>query len=441
MHLFRERLEAGCGGAALPLDAGALAAALAPATPAEREALSTEAGRQRALLGARQAVAGVAAALGALEQDALDGGLGGAAGGGAAGAFPALPSATRSAALVALAARSGALLGALNSLRSVCLAHAASLAALGTGEERGLAEAAWLESLGLPAGAAPRAFRSPRVPADLYQTWDAPLASPRSASEAAAEGSSASARVLRALGMEHRDRAEFMSRARLPVPLHAGAPTPALEAAALALEANPSLSPLDRQRMLAAYMDGLDMAPSATDFSLEKSAILDPQPQWGWYDPAVTRMQDDAHDAMAGRGKFSAYRGSTWVSERTPAASIGLPQPLNEAAGTPNTPQEALEEAEAVHADSARRALAESAAASAAITAALERSMGLKPRGSSAAAAAAQATFFERFADGQRPASELVPPAKGTRFEVERKELQMGVGVKVKKVDGKKKGK
>jgi hypothetical protein len=433
VHLFCARLRAGAGGAPLPLAPEALARALAPPSAQETAALDSERGRTEALAAAEAGVERVRELLGALEQDALDGGLGGAAAGGSGGG------AAGAAALLAMAGASGALEAALTSLRAVALVHTARLRALSPGEERGAAEAAWLEGLGLSSAAAPRPFRSPRVPAELYATWDAPLSSPRSAGEAASEGASASAASLRALSMEHRDRAEFLSRARLPQPLHAGAPTPALEAAALALEANPALNPLDRQRMLAAYMDGLNMAPSASDFSLEKAAILDPQPQWGWYDPAVTRLQDDAHDAMAGRGKFSAYRGSTWAHERLPPTSIGLPQPLAEAAGTPHTPLEALEEAEAAHASMARRALAESAAATAAITAALERSMGLKPRGSAAAASAGGGTFFERFAAGERPAPELAPPLKGARFEVERKELEMGVGVKVKKADGKKK--
>ena len=448
VHLFKQRLEAGSGGVALPVPGEALAALLGPATPAEAAALGSEQGRLAAMLQARQGVASVAQLLGALEQDALDGGLGGAASGPAppGSTLPALGPAARTAALVALAARSGALGAAMASLRAVCLVHTARLEALGTGEERGLAEAAWLEGMGLPSAASapaqPPPFRSPRIPQDLYGAWDAPLSSPLSAGEIASEGSSASSDVLRQLGMEHRDRAEFLSRARLPTPLHAGAPTPALEAAALALEANPSLSPLDRQRMLSAYMEGLDMLPSATDFGLEKRAILDPQPQWGWYDPAVTRLQDDAQDAMAGRGKYSAYRGSTWENQQLPPSSIGLPQPLNEAAGTPNTPLETMEEAQAVHKEMARRALAESAAASAAITAALERSMGLKPRAAAAAGGgggSGSGNFFERYAAGVRPPPALEEPAKGTRFEVERKELPMGVGVKVKKADGKKK--
>jgi hypothetical protein len=457
VHLFRARLEAGCGGAALPLGAGELSALLGPPTPSEQAALSTEAGRQEALLGVRRGVEGVAALLGTLEQDALDGGLGGAGG----EAAPPLPGVTmptlsptsRCAALVALAARNGALAAAMASLRAVCLAHTARLDALGPGEERGAAEGAWLESLGLPLAPPPShptrttslapGYRSPRIPRELFAHWDAPLSTPRSSAEVASEGGSASSHSQRLMGMEHRDRAELLSRAKLPTPLHAGAPTPALEAAALALEANPSLSPLDRQRMLSAYMDGLDMAPAASDFSLEKASIMDPQPQWGWYDPAVTRLQDDAASAMAGRGKFSAYRGSVWEAEALPPPSIGLPTPLHVAAGTPDTPLETMEEAQAVEAEVKRRALADSAAATAAVTAALERSMGLKPRSAAATSGGMGApakNFFERFSAGERPPPALQPPAKGDRLQVERKELEMGVGVKVKKPDGKKAG-
>jgi hypothetical protein len=242
VHLFCARLRAGAGGAPLPLAPEVLARALAPPSAEESAALASERGRTEALAAAREGVGRVRALLGALEQDALDGGLGGAAAGGAgsggSGGSGSGSTAT-AAALLAMAGASGALEAALGSLRAVALAHAARLRALAPGEERGAAEAAWLEGLGLSSAAAPRAFRSPRVPAELYEAWDAPLASPRSSGEAAAEGATASAASLRALSMEHRDRAEFLSRARLPQPLHAGAPTPALEAAALALGGQP----------------------------------------------------------------------------------------------------------------------------------------------------------------------------------------------------------
>jgi hypothetical protein len=440
VHLFVERLEGSAGGAPLPLAKGVLEALLAPCTPAERAALATPAGRAAALAAAQASIHATAHAVGRLEEDALDSGV----------VAPAPPSphlptpASRAAALHAMAAADGTLAATLATLRALCLAHTARLEALGGGEPRWVAERQWLGALGLTPPS-PTSFRSPRIPPALWAVWDDPLGSPLSPGEVRDEGSLRGGDVVRASLVEHRDRVEFLSRARLPPPLHAGAPTPVLEAAARVLDANPSLTPEDKVRMLAAYAGGLEEEEAAWDTSLEAASILAPQPQWGWYDPEVTGLQDAAVEAMTGRGAFSRYRGSGWREGLNPPERSGLPPSPATAAGTPGTPLETMEEVAATVKEVERRGLADAAAATAAITAALEAQMGLRPRRQGAVQAQGQPgqppaqNFFQRYAAGQRPAPHLPgPPPSGHRVEVPRQELEMGAGVKQK---GKDKGK
>jgi len=445
VHLFKERLEESSG-APLPLPKEVLESLLAPCSPEELATFSSEKGRQGAFVSTRQVVESGVQSLARLEQEALDGGLGIGAGLGqpAIGAALPLTPTERTSALLALAAERGALVESLRALRAVCLAHTARLDALGHGEERAAAESKWIATLGLTPGSNLPTFRSKRIPSELWEGYDDPLGQSLTASEAAASGLSSTGNVTRAMMMEHRDRVEFLSRAKLPTPLHSGAPTPLLEAAARTLDSNPSLSPEDKLRMLSAYSAGLEEADEAWDLSHVTKVIKDPQPQWGWYDPEVVKLQDAANDAMMGRGVFSSYRGNAWRDELLPPAQIGLPPPLHVQAGTPETPLETMEEVEALGKEMDRRAVADSLAATAAITAAIEKSMGLRPRnaGAKGEEAAHLQNFFKRYAAGQRPAPEIAaPPAGGHRVEVERKELEMGAGVKGKGKDkgGKKK--
>lgn len=448
VHLFVERLEGSAGGVALPLPKDVLAPLLAPCTPAERSALATPAGRAAALAAAQASIHSTTQAVARLEEDALDSGVVGE-GAAASSATPPpylLPTpASRAAALHAMAASDGTLAATLGTLRALCLAHTARLEALGGGEARWVAERQWLRALGLTPPHA-TSFRSPRIPASLWGVWDDPLGSPLSPGEVRDEGSSRGADVVRASLVEHRDRVEFLSRARLPPPLHTGAPTPVLEAAARVLDANPSLTGEDKVRMLAAYAGGLEEDEEAWDTRGEAAAILAPQPQWGWYDPEVTGLQDAAQEAMTGRGGFSKYRGNGWREGLNPPERSGLPPSPASTAGTPGTPLETMEEVDATVKEVERRGMADAAAATAAITAALEAQMGLRPRrqgavqqqGGQGGGVQAQ-NFFQRYAAGQRPAPQLPgPPPTGHRVEVPRQELEMGAGVKQK---GKDKGK
>ncbi len=434
-----EKLEAAAGGSALPLSAEDRVILLSPATAAERAELATVAGRAAASKAAREASGHVVKALGELEAASLDGGLGGATigGGGDVGRL-GLTFQSRAAATHALAARSGVLFKALETLRRVGLFHASRIAALGGGEESAEAEAEWLRALNLAPGATPIPHRAPRVPDALWTVWDEPLVSPMSATEAADEGLAVSADEVRAMGLEHRDRVEFLSRARLPLPLSTGAPTADLNAAAKALDMNPTLKQEDKELMLSLYADAVSRKPQAYNFTAERVAYVDPQPQWGFYDPAKTKAQDDASDALRGRGRFSTYRGSTWETDHIPPRSIGLAPTPHEVAGTPDVPLETHEEILVSVKEAERRAGADSARAVATITASLEAAMGLRPRGggggngAAAAAAVPKRTFFERLAAGERP-RKPEPPVGGHRYEVPRLELVAVDGKKKKK--------
>ena len=433
-----EKLETAAGGAALPLTAEDRVTLLSPASAVERTELSTEAGRAAASKAAREASGDVVKALGVLEAEALDGGLGGATLGevGRLG----LTFQSRAAATHALAARRGVLFQALAALRRVGLFHAARIDALGGGEESALAETEWLRALNLAPGATPIPHRAPRVPDALWAVWDDPLVSPMSAAEAADEGLAVAADQVRSMGLEHRDRVEFLSRARLPLPLSTGAPTADLSAAAKALDMNPSLKQEDKELMLSLYADAVARKPNAYNFTAERVAYVDPQPQWGFYDPTKTKAQDDASDALRGRGRFSAYRGSTWETDHIPPRSIGLAPTPHEVAGTPDVPLETHEEILVSIKEAERRAGADSARAVATITASLEAAMGLRPRGGAtsnggsggAAAAVPKRTFFERLAAGERP-RKPEPPLGGHRYDVPRLELVAVDGKKKKK--------
>lgn len=149
-------------------------------------------------------------------------------------------------------------------------------------------------------------------------------------------------------------------------------------------------------------------------------------------------MQDDATDAVSGRGKFSRYRGGAVALESLPPASYGEVDVAGQHVPSRSTsiaPLETAEEAALAGAQVEAQLAAEAAAATAAVTAAIERSMGLKPRGAPRAAAAAAATagaepsFFKRYASGAK-VSAPAPPAKGERREVERVEPEAAAGGK-----------
>ena len=445
VHLVVAPLRAAAGGAPLPLPPAELAAALAAPGGEEAARLATPVGVEEAAGAARAAREAARAALGALEADTLDGGLGGAtaapAGSGAASLLP-LGGEARNGALLEAAARSGALGAALRALRAANVAAVARFRLLGGGEDSAAAERAWLEGeLGLHGGLAPPVPRSPRLPAEAYAAFKAPLSAPLSATELRDSELAADADLIRAMSMEHRDRAEFLSRARLPSPLHEGAPSPVLEAAARALDVNPSLSRPQKEAMLAMYADAVEgRTEAAYDFSAERAAIEAPQPQHKYYDPAVTAFADDADDALAARGQFSFYRGSQWLETNLDPARYGGPRALsartappsagNGVGGAARAPLETLEEVEVNAAAVERGLAAEAAAATARITAALQRSMGIRPAaGAPGGGLPAPAPFFARLAAGERPASIVPPPPRtDNRNDVDREELQKSAG-------------
>jgi hypothetical protein len=437
------KLRAAAGGGALPLPEGEVEALCAEPAPqgAEAARLATPLGVEEALAAAREAGRAAREALGALEADALDGGLGGATDVpvGGPGAPGGLGDATvLNGALLELAARSGALRAVLRALRAEGVAHAARFRLLGGGEEAAAEERAWLEEeLGFHGGVAPPAPRSPRLPPEAYAAREAPLASPLSSMELRDSEPAADADLMRAMGMEHRDRAEFLSRARLPTPLHEGAPSPVLEAAARALDHNLSLSRAQKEVMLGMYADAVEDRAEAYDFSAERAAIEAPQPQHRYYDPAATAFADDADDAAAARGQFSEYRGSQWLETNLDPGRYGGPRSLsartapppagNGVGGAVRAPLETMEEVAVNTAVLERGVAAEAAAATARISAAVARSMGMRLPPPVPPAAAKP--FFQRLAEGERPPSIVPPPPRtDNRIDVEREELAMGAG-------------
>lgn len=139
---------------------------------------------------------------------------------------------------------------------------------------------------------------------------------------------------------------------------------------------------------------------------------------------------------MYGRGRFSEYRGSLFSSELTPPSVIGeapIPGVGSKVHGdvtSAGTAPEVIEEAAAHIQAIAARMQRDSHTATAAVTTALERSMGLRPRASSKAGATSaapkpaplrEATFWKKYAAGQRvPGSDPVAPVNLPYTEPER---------------------
>jgi hypothetical protein len=442
-------------GEALPLSEAELAPLLAPWNAEEQAAMSTALGRMRAAQAAQAQIKRVMELTRAAEAKALDGGLldGGAS------AYSESQAAALSASLHGAAVREGLVL-----LRALSHMHAGHIASL-PAEERPRAERVWLSSIGLldPSSSSARAAatRSPRIPLDMYLHFDAPLDMERTAEEVRDSGGDAGYEVQRLLAMEHRDRAEVGSRTILPPSLAADAPNETLAAAARALESNPSLTREDREYMLQFYADAVleeefngsskGGRASAWDVSAEKVAFSDTQPQWGSFDPDLPGAQDEARDALSGRGRYSTYRGDMAATEMVPPSltgeapiyGVGAKQHgagLEVHQGRGMAP-EVYEEAAAAVEDTSARIAAESALAVAAVTAALERSMGLpsrKPR-----AVERVPTFFSLHKAGVRVADSVpLPPPTGNRVELERAPMMTsGRGAAKGDKDAKGKGK
>lgn len=384
-----------------------------PASTKELESVSTEKGRLDMLELARKNIECVIARASKVEADLLDSGL-------LESSVPANVDA-RASSVHSLSANAELMVSALEVIRALSLVHTSRIAALPAYEQE-KAESAWYIACGLPdLNTGPQHFRSPRLPSFFWNIRDKPLDAPMSEVERQDAGVSLNTSDIdRAMALEHRDRAEITTHRKLPLPLHLGATTPELEHAARTLDSNPSLTQEDKEYMLSYYADALNESPSAFDFSKEKAAWMDPQPQWGWYDPEFPKFQDDAKDVLGGRGKFSAYRGNIYTQNQISPERYGEVTPAHVAAGTPETPLEVVEEA-AVTAHMAKsRMQIESALASAAVTAALEKAMGIKPRAQTKTVLSESANaFFHRYVAGQRPAAPE-PPSTGHRVTIER---------------------
>jgi hypothetical protein len=229
----------------------------------------------------------------------------------------------------------------------------------------------------------------------------------------------------------------------LPVPLHQNAPTKQLEDAARLIDENPTHSDQDKLVILKYYADALKGKASAFDFSKEKAAYVDPQPQYaGVYDPQEVVLQDTSYDAIEGTGKFSKKYGSIYELDKVPPSSIGNID-LNPTRSSLTAKEEVANVMEAYKVQ-AQSSLEE---AEAAITSTLELMMGVRlPRASGSkearesnkAAQEAQVakarakllfendtkSFFEKYAKGEDVGIiEPAPPASGNRRKREYVEL------------------
>jgi len=266
--------------------------------------------------------------------------------------------------------RAALLLACLRSFRVNCLVQYARFSSLPV-EEIFFEETRWLSSLNITlpserfettrstSSLQQRESRSPRIPASLFRVQDTPFEAPLTLEERRNDAHILSRSVTKRLALEHRDRSEFVTRRRLPRPLHLDASNESnepLESAARALDENSSLSDVDRQYMLGIVSKALSQKKpeqfADESFLLnddEHKAWKEPQPQWGWFDPNFAKVQDDVDDALKGRGQFSRYRGLDYQSEH-----IVRPEDIGERApgGLPaGTPLETIEAAVVASAD------------------------------------------------------------------------------------------
>ncbi len=419
-HAYRETLAEAYGSAIVDAEAGS---SVAPVSAEEKARVASPAGALALAREASTAVAEMNRHCALAEANAMDADV----------LAAALSPEARAA--VAASLHRGVVGAALRAARALSLANAAQTAALPAGQAA-QATSDWLATIGISPTGVPT--RSPRVPAELFATQDRPLSTPLSREERRNDNHILPRGVAKRLAMEHRDRAEVIPRRRLPTPLHADAPSEPLDHAARALAENRSLSDADRDYMLKLYADALaqkDHAdPSRLTDPAEYKAWVAPQPQWGWYDPRFPTLQDDANEAHVGRGKFSRYRGSTYRQEQNRPETYGE-QGLPGVA--PGTPLETIEEAALTARSVEQRMKAEVDAASASVSAALERAMGLPSRKPKAQGAGAGPSFFKRLAAGQVQPAAPQPPATGTRVVYQRVEeglggvaAAMGAGVK-----------
>jgi len=463
--LLRMRL----GGAArpAPLPAGAADAAEAAAAERDVAALTAPPGADEAPLladedGRKKLLAGGRAALEAAQRELVSANV--AVDALADAGFPADCAPVLELSAARARARAAAFLASLGAFRLACLAHyarSAARAAEGPAEAAAF-EADWLAGLGIAlpeeqlreprpaprAGGSPKSGRAaaaarllaatpaafPRIPADMFAVRERPLEAPLTLEERRNDTHQLDRSLTKRFAMEHRDRAELIPRRRLPTPLHADAPTPQLEAAARALEENRSLSAQDREYMLHIYARAVAQTKPeqlADETRLldeaERKAWVDPQPQWGWYDPRLARLQDDVEDALKGRGQFSAFRGDTFRDEFLSRPELVGEAAPGEVAGVPaGTPLDTAEEAALAAEDAEARWREEGAAVEAAVTRRLERELGLPSRSGKAPPPpprAAKPSFFKRLAVGEAPPVVAVPPETGNRIELPRLEV------------------
>lgn len=415
-----------------PLSESEVQPFLEPATDAEKQQFATLAGRVAAMQDLQGKIKGIVDLIRSSESLTLDAGVRDVDSPYSAAQTQAIERAND-----AHSAREG-----LKVLRQISIMHATALAQLSP-EQRSVSEKSWLSSIGVIDPDAPGARRvyerSPRIPSEIAHAIDAPLDSHQTSQEVQDGPNYLDYEDSKLLAMEHRDRMEVGSRTALPSSLRKEAPNAELAQAAAALEANPSLSREDREYMLQFYADALSNKASGFDVSKEKAAFADPQPQWGFYDPVLPRVQDDAKDVLYGRGRFSEYRGSLFSSELTPPSVIGeAPIPgvgvrAHGEVASAGTAPEVVEEAAAHIQALAARMQRDSHAATAAVTTALERSMGLRPRNAGGSSKSGgdgsmpkpahlrEPSFWKKYAAGQRVhGSDPVAPVNQPYSEPER---------------------
>jgi hypothetical protein len=276
VHALLDHLREDGGPGALPLSDAELREVTAEPTPEEAARLATPAGRRAALRALRGDVDALLASAADREADALDSGE----------VDLALPLPVERREALQAAASKGLLLSALRVARVVSLVHAAQDDGMSVADRALLADAIDAANGPLHLGVAPPTMLQ-ALGGDVAP-GDAPMTPDEVAEFAHGDAFEQHAQA----ALLHGDRMEHMPRKALPPPLHANAPSAFLEDAARVLEGNPSYaSPEDRAYVMSYYADAVGGKAEAFDGAADKAAYLDPQPQWGVYDPELVKKQ------------------------------------------------------------------------------------------------------------------------------------------------------
>jgi len=432
VHLLRAVLTTTGHGAALA-DADWAAASAPEVTASEAAAVDTIADRRTAIMSLAAELQASVADADARMRDAVDGGEMDAA----------LPLSTAARDSLSLTRNRPLLLTAIATARKLGVLLARVHATMTPSQREGISTGLAAELL-QPRPSVASAIMAAAEKAGIQTTDDG--------EDADVEGNDEGAWAReRATAFALRERTEDLPRAKLPPPLHADAPTPALADVATVLQDNPSLTPDDRRYIMALYADALAGKPAAFDWTAEKAAIVDPQPLWDAYDPEKVALQQRLRDAARGAGAHSPAAG---VVHTAPAGAV-----VGEVeVGAGAVKMTASAEADAAAAAAAAATRARVASASATVAKLLEATLGTSvtrkmpapssgatdpaqiaaarakitgsvgadvaallknaaaaPAGlSKGAAGAVAASFFKQYAAGTRPAPPA-PPAPGVK--------------------------